>query len=266
MKGTLIMNAKMFILLFISAFILCRCAAMNMNHYQDGKALGKDEMHGFISAGTGLSFHTDTTKLSEHKFEVETKRGPSSIFLGLNVRAGLSSDLDLGGELFTTVGSTGFKFFGKYEITDTLSRWGVALMPLIGFSFPWFDEEEDEENSITSDDEVKISGRTFILEMVIPMNYALSNTASLTFGPEAFLHYNFISQTSGKSADFKRKGDRTWISPGAFLGFHISKVRFEGSIVYLDQKIWMPFFGISYSPSQLIGDSKDKVDKSKGSE
>jgi hypothetical protein len=255
------MPALKFIFILGSIIILGNCAAMNMNHYQDGKALGKNEVDGLLSAGTGLSFHTDTTKLSQNNFEFETKRGPSSVFLGLNVRAGLLSKLDVGGELFTTVGSTGFKFFGKYELTDTLSKWGVALMPLIGFSFPWFDEEEDDDEQASADDEVKISGRSFILELVIPMSYAFSPNTSLTFGPVGYMHYNYISQTSGKSADFKRKGDSTWLSPGAFLGLHVSKIRFEGSIVYLDRKFWTPFFGISYSPSQLIGDSDEKAEK-----
>jgi len=255
------MSVKNFTLIVISVFILSGCAAMNMNHYQDGKSLGKNNVNGFVSVGTGLSFNTDTTKLSENKFEVETKKGPSSIFLSLSVRAGVASNLDIGGEFFTTFGSTGIKFFGKYEITDTLSKWGVAVMPLIGFSVPWFDEDEDDEENISADDEIKISARSLIVELVAPMSYRISKRASITFGPKAYMHYNYIHQSSGKSADFERKGTRTWISPGAFLGLHLNKVRFEGSIVNLNRKNWMPYFGISFSPAELIGDSEDKEEK-----
>lgn len=260
------MNTKNVTLIITSFIILTGCAAINMNHYQDGKALGKNEMRGFVGVGTGLSFHTDTSKIGENVYEVETKKGPSCIFLNLSVRAGVLPKLDLGGELFTTVGSTGFKFFGKYELTDTLSRWGAALMPLIGFSFPWFDEEDEDEENMSTDDKIKISGRSFIFEVVTPMSYSLSNNVTLTFGPKAYLHYNFINQTGGKSADLERKGKQTWFSPGAFLGIHLSKFRFEGSLVYLDKKVWMPYFGMCFSPAQLIGDSNDKVEENKESE
>ncbi len=98
------------------------------------------------------------------------------------------------------------------------------------------------------------------------MSYALSNNATLPFGPNVYLHYNFINQTGGKSADLKRKGKQTWFSPGAFLGIHIGKVRFEGSLVYLDKKIWTPYFGMCFSPAQLIGDTNDKVKENKESQ
>ena len=257
------MNVKNGTFFIISFLMLAGCAAINMNHYQDGKALGKNEMDGFIGVGTGLSFHTDTTKIGENAYEVETKKGPSPIFLNISIRAGVLSKLDLGGEIFTTIGSTGFKLFSKYELTDTLSRWGVALMPLIGFSFPWFDEEDEDEEDINTDDEIKISDRSFIFEVVAPMSYAFSDNITLAFGPKVYIHHNFINQTGGKSADLDRKGKQTWFSPGAFLGIHISKFRFEGSLVYLDRKVWMPYFGMSFTPSQLIGDSNDETEENK---
>ena len=119
--------------------ILAGCAAINMNHYQDGKSLGNGKSDASFGVGSGLFFETDTTRLDDDDYEIRTKMRESALFLSVAGRVGVTSKFDFGGEIFTTIGSSGFKVFGKYALTDSLSRWGVALMPIFGFSFPWFD-------------------------------------------------------------------------------------------------------------------------------
>jgi hypothetical protein len=229
--------------------MLAGCAAINMNHYQDGKSLGKGKSDASFGVGSGLFFETDTTRLDDDDYEIRTKMRESALFLSVAGRVGVTSKFDFGGKIFTTIGSSGFKVFGKYALTDSLSRWGVALMPIFGFSFPWFDEEDDDEGFSLSTDFVV---RSFILELVLPASYHPSRNFAIAFGPKFYWHYTFICQTSGSSVDFHRTGARTYLSPAGFIGLHFKKFRFEASIVYRDRKVWTPFVGINVSSSKII--------------
>ncbi|MCI0493946.1 hypothetical protein L0Z72_02980 [candidate division KSB1 bacterium] len=233
----------------VLTLILAGCAAINMNHYQDGKSLGKGKSDASFGVGSGLFFETDTTRLDEDDYEIRTKMRESALFLSVAGRVGVTSKFDFGGEIFTTLGSSGFKVFGKYAFTDSLSRWGVALMPIFGFSFPWF---EDDEGANFSTDEISFFARSLILEFMLPASYHPSSNLAITFGPKLYWHHNYIFQTSGRSVDFHRKGVGTYFSPAGFIGLHFKKFRFETSIVYRDKKVWTPFVGINVSSSKII--------------
>ncbi|HEX9974164.1 MAG TPA: hypothetical protein VGD14_18990 [bacterium] len=243
------MRIKTFLSFAALILILAGCAAINMNHYQDGKSLGKGKSDASFGVGSGLFFETDTSQLDEDDYEVETKMGESSLFLSVAGRVGVTSKFDFGGEIFTTIGSSGFKVFGKYAFTDSLSKWGVALMPIFGFSFPWF---EDDEGDNFATDEINFVTRSLILEFVLPASYHPSSHFALAFGPKFYLHHNYISQTSGRSVEFHRTGTRTYLSPAGFIGLHFKKFRFDTSIVYRDRKVWTPFVGINVSSSSII--------------
>ncbi len=225
------------------------CAAQNINHYQCGKSLGQSKFDVAIGLGTGVFFETDTTQLDENNFDVETKESGPMLFLSLTARIGVISKFDFGGEIFATGGTTGFKMFGKYAYTDSLSKWGITLMPAIGFNFSWNQNEEDEDNFA---DEINIAVNSLIFEFLLPASYHPSDHVAITFGPKFYLHHNFISQTSGRSVEFHRKGARTYLSPAAFIGLHIKTIRFETTIVYVNTKVWTPYFGISVSPHDLF--------------
>lgn len=231
--------------------LLAGCAAINMNHYQDGKSLGKGKSDASLGLGTGLFFETDTTRLDKDDYEVETKMGATSVFVCVGGRVGVTSKFDFGGEIFTTIGSSGFKLFGKYALTDSLSRWGVALMPIVGYSFPWF-ESDGEESDEFSTDEINFVARSLIFEFMLPASYHPSSQLAITFGPKLYWHHNYIFQTAGRSVDFNRKGTANYFSSGGFIGLHFKNFRFETTLVYLNKKEWVPYFGINISSSKII--------------
>ncbi|MBU0560118.1 MAG: hypothetical protein ABIJ40_17225 [Bacteroidota bacterium] len=240
------MNIKSISGVILIYFIITGCAAINMNHYQDGKTVGDGNFDAKVGIGTGLSFISDTVKVNQNNFEVKTSRGPSSVFLNLSVQGGATSNLDVGGEIFATLGSTGFKFFGKYALLDSTSKYGVALMPIIGFSFPWF--EPDEDSYEYDSGEINFSVGSLILEFVMPMSYHPSEKIAFVVTPKAYFHHNFMYQSTGESVDLQRKGNASYFSPGISLGMKIHDVRFEGTLIHLNGKVWMPYFGFTIRP------------------
>jgi hypothetical protein len=222
-----------------------------MNHFQDGKTVGEGNVELNFGLGTGLAYNTDTTEIDPQNYEVRTERGPVSVFLSGMIRAGVTSNFDLGGELFTSFGSTGFKFFGKYALTDSLSPLGIALMPIIGFSFPWFEEDEDQYQTF-DEGEARYVVRSFLMEFLIPISYHTSERFAITWGPKLYFHHNYLLQSGDEDVEFHRKGRQTYTSPGAFLGFHIDNVRIEANIIYFNKQYWTPYFGFSYSPKGIM--------------
>ena len=241
------MNIRTISLIAVIAF-LSSCAAINMNHYQDGRSAGKNKYKANIGIGSGLSFITDTTKVDDQNYDIRTKRGPVSIFLSGSVQGGITDNMDIGGELFTTFGSTGFKLFGKYALLDSTSKFAIAMMPVLGFSFPWFEEDEEDEYT----DELTYTARSFIMEFAMPVSFHPDNDLAIILTPKVYYHHNFVTQTTGDDVNYHRKGSGTYFSPGASVGLHFYAFRIEGTIVHLDENNWMPYFGISISPKKLF--------------
>ncbi len=231
--------------------MLSSCAAINMSHYQDGRTLGDGNGDIKVGVGTSVSYLTDTTQITPTRFKVKTDRGPSLALVSLAVQAGINDRWDAGGEFFTTLGSTGFKVFTKYAFLDSSSNWGIAAMPLLGFAKPWFSDEEDDEY-VYEDDNIAFSVSTFIMEFILPISYHPSKDMAIILNPKVYYHVNFLSKIKGKSANFEREGSGNFYSPGISLGFRYKTFHLEGTAIYMDQKNWVPFFGVSFSSSSFL--------------
>jgi len=230
---------------------LSSCAAINMSHYQDGRTLGEGEGDAKVSVGSAVSYLTDTTQITPTRFKVKTDQGPSLILVSLAMQVGINDYWDAGGEFFTTLGSTGFKAFTKYAFLDSSSNWGIAAMPLLGFAKPWFGDEEEDEYAY-EDDEIAYSVSTFIMEFILPISYHPSKDMTIILNPKVYYHVNFLNKIKGKSANFEREGSGNFYSPGISLGFRYKTFHLEGTAIYMDQKTWVPFFGVSFSGSMNL--------------
>ena len=236
---------KKLIILALCA-ILSSCAAINMSHYQDGRTQGEGKGHVKVGVGSAVSYLTDTTQITPRKFKVKTYRGPSLVLASLAVQAGINDRWDAGGEFFTTLGSTGFKVFTKYAFLDSRSKWAIAAMPLLGFAKPWFGDEEDDEYTY-EDDKIAFSVSTFIMEFIMPISYHPSRDMAIILNPKVYYHVNFLNKIKGKSTSFEREGSGNFYSPGISLGFKYMAFHLEGTAIYMGQKNWVPFVGVSFS-------------------
>jgi len=237
--------------------MLSSCAAINMSHYQDGRTLGEGKGDIKVGIGSAVSFFTDTTQITPTRFKVKTIRGPSIILVSLAIQGGINDQWDAGGEFFTTLGGSGFKAFTKYAFFDSSSNWGVAAMPLMGFAWPWFNDE-DEDEYVYKDEEIGYSVSTFIMEFTMPISYHPSEDTAIILNPKVYYHVNYLTQTKGKSANFKREGPGNFYSPGISLGFKYKAFHLEGTAIYMDEKNWVPFFGVSFSGSTFFEDKLEE--------
>jgi hypothetical protein len=253
-KSTIMTNMS------ISFLFLVSCASISMNHYQDGKTIGKEKYDINGGLGFGLSYVTDTTKIDEMNYEVETKRGTSTVFANISGQVGVSSRFDMGCEVFSAFGSTGFRLYGKYAFLDSLSTCGVAFMPTIGFAFPWFEQEEDEYEVGTGD--VKIAVRSIFIEGILPISYHPSSSVTYIFTPKIYFFHNYMYQIAGSDVDFNRVGEETFIYPGASIGMRIKKLHFELTIIRIDKDEWAPFLGACISLHSVFQNFDEKEDQS----
>ena len=167
---------------FLLLYILTGCVSVSVNHYQDGKAIGEDEFEGGIGAAFGrtIAFGVSRIDSSGYVRAGSDEGGPSLPVLSAYGRYGLNPTIDIGGELFTSLGSSGGRVHGKYIFTDSLSRWGVALMPVLGYATG---SGQSSGTDFDGEWENEISHRVFIVELPLLVSYHPSNRSAFTFGP-----------------------------------------------------------------------------------
>ena len=178
------------ILLFTTLFLGINCttfANYNVNSYQDGKTLGEDELEWFYGGGLGHAWTMDaiTANIDQHPF----------LILNSFMQFGLSPNLDIGVDAF--IPPVGCRLFLKYGLTDSLSKWGVALLPVVGY---------------TGGDAKTVSS-VIAMEFAVPISYHFSRNTSIHFGPKIYNHFFSINETNSSIKD-------SYFTPGFSVGFH----------------------------------------------
>ena len=244
------------IILFL-LIIYTGCVSVSVNHYHDGRSLGKGKFDGGAGLELGRTIAFGISRIDSSGYVVDKpQEGPPLLVLKISGRYGLTPKLDIGGDLFTSLSSSGFKFYGKYAFMDSLSKWGVSIMPVIGYaSGKVTSSGSTTVNGMTVDSwENEISHGAFIAELPLLISYHLSREVAFTFGPRIY-HYRLKSKDETTWIDLNEielnKASRSFFSPAFSLGFHYRGIRPELTLVAVEnlttEKVdWIPYFGIGF--------------------
>ncbi len=216
---------------------LTSCATVPVNHFQDGKSLGTGKSR--IGFGAQLGRNVD------YDSDDDLVENPVSFLFDFSVQHGLGPKFDIGAELFVAMSlSAGIKLQGKYAFLDSTSRWGIALMPALGYS-------------VYSETETGFSQKAFIAESALLVSYDFSSNRTLFFGPSLY-HYNINSKGKRQSLIGNTEQinfDRSIVSPGLSLGLLTEHSAFEMTLVPVRWRqggsneivtTWFPYFGIKF--------------------
>lgn len=248
---------------FLLLFILTGCVSIPVNHYQDGKAIGKDEFEGGLGLAFGRTIVFGVSRIDSSGYvEDESDEGPSLPVISVYGRYGLSPSIDIGGELFTSLGSSGGKINGKYVFSDSLSKWGIAIMPSLGYVTG---KVQSSVSGISGSWENEITHGAFILELPLLVSYHHSIRTTFTFGPRIY-YYKLKSKDiikwvdSGISEEYE--ASKSFVSPAFSFGFRYKGIRPELTLValkdfYTDEVNWVPYFGIGLFGLETVGNFID---------
>jgi len=226
---------KVISLVNILGFIaLTSCATVPVNHFQGGKSLGTGQTKIGFGAQFGriVDYDSDEDVVDDASF---------ALLFDFSVQRGLGPKFDIGAELFASMSlSLGIKLHGKYAFLDSTSRWGIALMPALGYS-------------VYSETETGFSQKAFIAESALLVSYDFSSNRTLFFGPSLY-HYNINSKGKGQSLIGNTEQinfDRSIVSPGLSLGLLTEHSAFEVTLVPVRKRVGegnelFPFFGIRF--------------------
>lgn len=223
----------------------CTSLTYNANLYQDGRTLGKGKMENCGTVSLGRSF---SSTVSNDTYEINTEQNHSlvaSAFVGY----GLSNKLDIGLDGFGSFEGGGGRVFLKYGLTDSLSNWGVALMPVLGFAEGTTSKSEGFSSN-GAHWASKTSSGAFVVEFAVPISYHFDNQTSIFFGPRSYNYfYNVVhsykltgvSQPEEKFIDYMT----LYSLPALFIGAKLSRFRTEVSFVPIEGKI-IPLVGFGF--------------------
>ena len=243
-------ESTIFIIL-TSLLMLAGCTTLtyNVNHFQDGKTLGKGKVETRVALGVGRTFEW-IVESSRTNFEVETIQ-TETLVANTFGRYGLSPNLDVGGDAFFSFEGTGVRAFVKVGLTDSLSNWGVSLMPVIGYAQGVSSEGTTRFNG--REDREKTSSSGFAIELAVPISYQLSSEFAIHFGPKFYYYSTKVSSSlssSGGSDPFSesRSLRRSYFSPGVSLGVRFHTIIPEVTVVLVENKL-VPYLGVAFRPS-----------------
>ncbi|MCH8013125.1 MAG: hypothetical protein IIA61_14480 [Candidatus Marinimicrobia bacterium] len=237
--------------------IFTGCLSVSVNHYQDGKSLSKGKFDGGVGLALGRTIAFGISRIDSSGYVVdEPSEGPPLPVLNISGRYGLTPKFDLGGELFTSLSSNGFTVYGKYTFSDSLSKWGVSIMPVIGYA----SGKVTGSGSMTIDGttisswENEISHGTFIVELPLLMSYHISRRSAFTFGPRIY-YYRLKSKDETKWIELDEvelnEVNRNFFSPAFSFGFQYRGIKPELTFVAVenvttDEVGWIPYLGIGF--------------------
>jgi len=183
-------------LLLSSLLLLAGCSqlAYNVNLYQDGKVLGKGQVEvcGAIGLGrlfdTSISTYTYCKNLRCTTTKKEETNQSTMLLANGSLRYGLSRKIDVGGDAFLSHCGEGAPIYFKFGLTDSLSKWGLALMPVAGYGRGT--DYTSEETVIWDWEEgyekEKLSSSAWAIELAIPISYHSSPDFAIQFGPRIY--------------------------------------------------------------------------------
>lgn len=234
---------------------LTSCATVPVNHFQGGKSLGTGK--------TKIGFGGQLGRNVDYDSDEDVVDNPAVILFDFSVQHGLWPKFDIGAELFVAMSSSaGIKLHGKYAFLDSASKWGIALMPALGYSVGQNDlsSETRVNGRTTRKTEGSFTQKAFIAESALLVSYDFSSNGTLFFGPSLY-YYNINSK--GKTNDLIRNTfeqtnfDRSIVSPGFSLGLLLEDSAYEVTLVpvklrvledneTVEKTIWFPFLGVKF--------------------
>jgi len=233
------------LIILTSLLMLAGCTTLtyNVNHFQDGKTLGKGKVETRAALGLGRTFES-TVEMSRTDFRVETIQS-ATVVANMFGRYGLSPNLDVGGDAFLSFEGTGVRAFVKVGLTDSLSKWGVSLMPVIGYAQGVSSEGTTRFNG--REEREKLSSSGCAIELAVPISYQVSNSFAIHFGPKFYYYSTKVSSSlssSGGPDPFSesRSLRRSYFSPGISLGLRSDRVTPEVTVVLVENKL-VPYLG-----------------------
>lgn len=238
-----------FIIILVSSF---GCVTMTANHYQEAKALGKGNVTGNVSLGygrgiAGISNIDSTGYVTE---EDATSTSIPMFAIGAAGSYGINDKLDLGGEVFTSLFSNGFKLFGKYQFTDSTSAIQIAILGGLGFASG---KVSIETSGDFGDSKTTLTHNLISIEVPLLLTYNFSDRASISLSPK--LYYYLLSstdQTSGTDGvEVKFTASQNILSPAISVGFRYNSIRPEITYIAVkdlatDKTEWLPLFGVGF--------------------
>ncbi len=235
------------LIILTSLLMLAGCTSLtyNVNHYQDGKTLGKGKVETRVALGVGRTFES-TVESSRTNFEVETIQ-TETLVANTFGRYGVSPNLDVGADAFLSFEGTGVRVFVKVGLTDSLSKWGVSLMPVIGYAQGTSSEGTTAFNG--REEREKTSSSGFAFELAVPISYQASSEFAIHFGPKVYYYSYKVSSSissSGGPDPFSesRSLRRSYFSPGFSLGVRFDTINPEVTVVLVEKKL-VPYLGVA---------------------
>ena len=224
----------------LSFIALTSCAAVSVNHFQGGKSLGTGK--------TKIGFGSQIGRSVDYDSDEDAIDNPATILFDFSVQHGLGSKFDIGADLFATLStSVGIKLLGKYAFLDSTSKWGLALMPALGYAVGQGKRGSDED----------FTQKAFITEAALLVSYDFSPHNTLLFGPSV---YSYRINSKGEKAPLigstrQINFDRSIVSPGFSLGLVTEHIAYEVTLIPIktrvhednetvERTIFFPYFGV----------------------
>jgi hypothetical protein len=250
----------------LSVIVHTGCVSVAVNHYQDGKAIGEDEFEGGIGVGSGRTVVLGISRVDSSGYVREESEGGFSLpVFSAYVRYGLSPTIDIGGELYSSLGSNGGRIYGKKILTNPSSEWGIAVMPAIGYARSV--RVQSAGSSVDGEWESDILHGVFSLELPLIVSYHPSVRTAFTFGPRVY-YYHLRSKDATTWFDLgvteKNVASRSFVSSALAAGFKHRGFRSEITLVavedtFTDEVKWIPFIGVSVFGLEAIGNFIDAI-------
>lgn len=229
------------------------CVAMTANHYQDANALGKGNATGSINLGFGRGI-AGISNIDSAGYVTEEGATSTSIpmfAIGAAGSYGINDNLDLGGEVFTTLFSSGLKLFGKYKFTDSTSAIQIAVQGGVGFARGTLSIETSGGfgNSKTT-----LTHNLISIEVPLLLTYNLSDRASISLSPKIYYYLlSSIDRTEWIDTGLEEEytASQTILSPAISVGFRYRGIRPEMTFIAVkdlttDETVWLPLFGVGF--------------------
>ncbi|MCD4817792.1 MAG: hypothetical protein K8S23_03770 [Candidatus Cloacimonetes bacterium] len=261
----------LFFILIIAIFSGCSTVqthlSTSINHYQGGKTLGKDNGRAGLAFSAGQFIVTKVKPIipevgsdDDFRFDVETKKSKRPM-LNVFFQLGILDRLDFIGEGYISIeGSIFLMSIGgrcnlKYQINDLNSRFGISLMPGIGYS--------DGLNGSTSSSGTDIptplrystnlnaSSNAISLEFNVPMSYDITKDVAVHFGLNLSKYYYNVyssyssSGSSSGSFNESNKFSAIYFNPGFSFGFRFNNTYPEVRIDFVDDD-YVIYFGLAF--------------------
>ena len=237
--------------------IFAGCVSVPVNHYQDGRSLSKGEFDIGVELALGRTIAFGISRIDSSGYVIDAPSGgPPLPVWSIAGRYGLTHKIDTGGKLFSSLSSNGFTVFGKYTFSDSLSKWGISIMPVVGYAAgkTTGSGSTNINGTTISSWENEISHGVFIAEFPLLMSYHISRHSTVTFGPKIY-YYRLKSKDETKwliSDEVELNTvNRNFYSPAFSIGFQYRGIKPELTFVAvenvtIDGMDWIPYLGIGF--------------------